>query len=73
MTDEVKKLVEKKQEIAHNDELGNNYYPSGWKPQRSWDNNTNTGEVTHIQPKTDNFKFRTTSLKCFSRSYIIIL
>jgi len=57
MTDEVKKLVKNKQEIAHNDELGNNYYPSGWKPQRSWDNNTNSGEVTHIQPKTDNFKF----------------
>ena len=57
MTDEVKKLVKNKQEIAHNDELGNNYYPSGWKPQRSWDNNTNSGEVTHIQPQTDNFKF----------------
>ena len=57
MTDKVKKLIKNKKEVLHNDELGNNYYPSGWKPQRSWDNNTNSGEVTHIQPETDNFKF----------------
>ena len=57
MKDKTKKLIKKKQEIAHNDELGNNYYPSGWKPRRDWDNNTNTGEVIHIQPQNDNFKF----------------
>ena len=57
MTDKVEKLIKNKKEVLHNDELGNNYYPSGWKPQRSWDNNTNSGEVTHIQPQSDNFKF----------------
>ena len=55
MKDKTKKLIKKKQEIAHNDELGNNYYPSGWKPRRDWDNNTNTGEVIHIPPQNDNF------------------
>ena len=52
-----KKKVSTKKEVTHNSELGNNYYPSGWKPQRSWDNNTNTGEVTHIQPADNNFKY----------------
>jgi|TARA_B100001250_G_scaffold411852_1_gene441529 predicted phosphodiesterase len=52
-----KKKVKTKKEVPHNEDLGNNYYPSGWKPQRSWDNGSNTGEVTHIQPKTDDFKF----------------
>ncbi len=52
-----KKKVSTKKEVTHNSELGNNYYPSGWKPQRSWDNNTNTGEVTHIQPADSNFKY----------------
>jgi len=49
MNDKAKKLVKQKQEVSHNEELGNNYYPSGWKPQRSWDNETNSGQVTYIQ------------------------
>ena len=53
-----KKKVETKKDVPHNEELGNNYYPSGWKPRRDWDNSTNTGEVVHIQPKTDDFKFK---------------
>lgn len=57
MTDEVKKLIKNKQEVIHNDELGNNYFPSGWKPIRSWDNNSNSGEVTHVQPREESFKF----------------
>ena len=52
-----KKKVKTKKDVPHNSELGNNYYPSGWKPQRTWDNNSNSGEVTHIQAGTDSFKF----------------
>ena len=53
---ESKKLVKNKQEVKHNEELGNNYFPSGWKPQRTWDNESNTGEVTHVQQE-ESFKF----------------
>ena len=52
-----KKKVKTKKDVPHNSELGNYYYPSGWKPQRTWDNNSNSGEVTHIQAGTDSFKF----------------
>mgnify|MGYP003133036938 CR=1 FL=1 len=57
MSDKPKKKVKNKQEVIHNDELGNNYYPSGWKPRRDWNNESNSGEVVHIQPTTDNFKY----------------
>ena len=56
MSKDVKKLIKNKKEIPHNEELGNNYYPSGWKPQRSWDSESNSGTVTHIQ-KDNNFKY----------------
>ena len=57
MTKESKKLTKNKQEIPHNLDLGNNYYPSGWKPKLEFDHNTNIGELTHVQPQSDNFKF----------------
>jgi len=52
-----KKKIGTKKDLPHNEELGNNYYPSGWKPRRSWDNESNSGEVTHIQSGSDDFKF----------------
>ena len=58
MTKESKKLTQNKQEVAHNLDLGNNYYPSGWKPKLEFDHNTNIGELTHVQPQSDNFKFK---------------
>ena len=57
MTEKAKKIIKKKQEVKHNQELGNNYYPSGWKPRIDYDYGTNTGELTHVQPHDDNFKF----------------
>jgi predicted phosphodiesterase len=53
-----KKKVKTKKEVAHNKDLGNNYYPSGWKPQRTWDNGSRSGEVTHIQEGTNDFRFQ---------------
>lgn len=53
-----KKKIGTKKEVPHNEDLGNNYYPSGWKPKRSWDNTSNSGEVTHIQSGSDDFKFK---------------
>ena len=57
MGKESKKLTKNKQEVKHNLDLGNNYYPSGWKPKLEFDHNTNIGELTHVQPQSDNFKF----------------
>ncbi|QDP46719.1 MAG: hypothetical protein Tp156SUR915002_9 [Prokaryotic dsDNA virus sp.] len=48
MTDELRKLVANKQEIPHNEDLGNNYYPSGWKPQVSYDNKSKNANVTAV-------------------------
>lgn len=53
MTDELKKLVKNKQEIPHNEDLGNNYYPSGWKPNVEYNNKTKVGEVTAVVRKKD--------------------
>ena len=50
MTEKAKKIIKKKQEVKHNQELGNNYYPSGWKPRIEYDYETNAGELTHVQP-----------------------
>ena len=49
MKKENKDFIANKQEVLHNSDLGNNYFPQGWKPQRTWDNSLNSGEVTHIQ------------------------
>ncbi len=57
MSEEIKGIIKKRQDIEHNEGLGNNYYPSGWKPKIDFDKKTNKGEVTHVQAGQDNFKF----------------
>ncbi|BCV04832.1 MAG: hypothetical protein CM15mV92_040 [Caudoviricetes sp.] len=52
----IKKITKNKQEVKHNLDLGNNYYPSGWKPSSNL-TTTQIGELTHVQPQSDNFKF----------------
>ena len=54
---DVKSLIKKRQDVSHNTELGNNYYPSGWKPNVSFDKSSNTGGITHVQPADNNFKY----------------
>ena len=54
---DVKSLIKKRQDVSHNTELGNNYYPSGWKPNVSFDKLSNTGGITHVQPADNNFKY----------------
>ena len=53
MTDELKKLVKNKQEVPHNEELGNNYYPTGWKPRAEYNNASKTGKVTAVVRSKD--------------------
>ena len=57
MSEEIKGIIKKRQDIEHNEGLGNNYYPSGWKPKIDFHKKTNKGEVTHVQAGQDNFKF----------------
>ena len=52
-----KSLISKRQDVKHNEDLGNNYYPSGWQPQASFDESTKTGSITHVQPSNNNFKY----------------
>lgn len=52
-----KKLIETKKEVLSNKELGNNYFPAGWMPKREWDNESNSGIVTHVQAEESNFKY----------------
>ena len=53
MTDELKKLVKNKQEVPHNEELGNNYYPTGRKPRAEYNNASKTGKVTAVVRSKD--------------------
>jgi hypothetical protein len=53
---EIEKIIKKRKDVAHDEELGNNYYPSGWKPNATWVNADNKGEVTAIS-KEENPKF----------------
>ena len=57
MPKDIKGIIKKRQDVEHNAELGNNYYPSGWKPRLDFDKSNNTGEITHVQPTDNNFKF----------------
>jgi len=57
MDKDTKGLISKRKDIAHNEELGNNFYPSGWQPRASFDENTKTGEILHVQPDNNNFKY----------------
>ena len=52
-----KSLISKRQDVKHNEDFGNNYYPSGWQPQASFDESTKTGSITHVQPSNNNFKY----------------
>ena len=52
-----KSLIKKRQDVKHNAELGNNYFPAGWKPRLDFDKTTNRGEITHVQPADNNFKY----------------
>ena len=57
MDKDTKSLISKRKDIEHNEDLGNNYYPSGWQPQASFDETTKTGNITHVQPHNNNFKY----------------
>ena len=57
MDKDTKGLISKRKDIAHNEELGNNFYPSGWQPCASFDENTKTGEILHVQTDNNNFKY----------------
>ena len=57
MNKDVESLISKRKDVQHNEELGNNFYPSGWKPEASFDEATKTGAITHIQPSDNNFKY----------------
>ena len=35
------------------DELGNNYYKSGWQPSIEFDENTGKGEITYVGTDPD--------------------
>ena len=56
MDKEIEKIIKKRKDVAHDEELGNNYYPSGWKPNATWVNKDNRGEITAIS-KEENPKF----------------
>jgi len=58
MPEDIKGIIKKRQDVEHNKELGNNYFPSGWKPSVSFDKSSNTGDITHVQPADNNFKFQ---------------
>ena len=57
MPEDIKGIIKKRQDVQHNEALGNNYFPSGWKPRIDFDKSTNSGEVTYVQPSDSNFKF----------------
>ncbi len=59
MVKEHKKLISKRKDIKHNEDLGNNYYPSGWQPKAEFSEQTKTGEVVHVQPESNNFEYDT--------------
>jgi len=56
---DAKSLINKRQDVAHNEELGNNFYPSGWQPNVSFDESTKLGEITHVQAESNTFKYNT--------------
>ena len=57
MNKDVESLISKRKDVQHNEDLGNNFYPSGWKPEASFDEASKTGSITHIQPSDNNFKY----------------
>ena len=54
---EVKKLINKRKDVKHNEDLGNNYYPSGWSPQATYDETTKKGNITHVQKDSNAFNY----------------
>ena len=52
-----KDIIKKRKDVKHNEDLGNNYYPSGWSPNASYDEVTKRGNITHIQKHTNTFKY----------------
>ena len=55
---DVKSLIGKRQDVEHNEELGNNYYPSGWQPNVSFDEGTKLGSMTHVQAESNVFEYQ---------------
>ena len=52
-----KDIIKKRKDVKHNEDLGNNYYPSGWSPNASYDEVTKSGSITHIQKHSNTFKY----------------